>query len=289
MFRWQGAMLSQMSSAQGVGNWWGGSFPYSYLCPSNGFQTRGAAWCLRAKSEVAHYMPAADPMAQYWSDLMANEALGLTAYIADVATANAKVLGYYNELGLGIWDPAGEPWEDAYFGLSIGMEAWRNSWAGFGGFLTNFYAQNLVGMLDSTNGGTPGAGCLWTAGARFVQPFLGAVADDAHLQTNWTAVFTTSSLYNPVSGGGAWPNTWTTCPANLAPDPGGSTIDQPNSIVNARTAQLGVFSAWGGSAHAGSLYSSIRTIQYANSPALNFVQGGLSYPTWAIGPVGSPN
>lgn len=119
--------------------------------------------------------------------------------------------------------------------------------------------------------------------------YVGGTAD-ANLVSTWNDIYSASNTMEYGTEG--WPmSPWGSCPSDFIVDDGPSA-SAPSSLATDFTMSLG-WAAWLSIANAGSLYATARGFQYNDySPALDFVNydgGGVSYPEWAIGPLGATN
>lgn len=255
----------------------------TYYRPITGVeQVRGVGWSARLTGQTMHLMPAASPVAQYWSDICRDEAGWLSAWRqTNVGASGIFPTGTTTNLatiGGAFWIPQADGindqgWQNDIVLLCLGMEAWRNEFPGWADFLNNYHYKYTVGRYDSTVGLS---GCRFTIGERYMATFSAVPV----VQTNWNSIWQATAT--ALAGSGGLPNPWVGCPATgLATDPAATVISGANSIVNYGTMGLALWSILNGGAGATTLYNQVRTIQYA--AGLSFTD----FPQFAIAPLGA--
>ena len=295
---WQNQMVQEANAI--VGNMQiptatvGSNTYYRVAGPAlNGFfnnQTRGVAWQERAVAQADFFQPAASPISQYLHDLVADDVAYMDDYSVNGATATEKSLGYYwNDTHA---NSAYQWWQDDFVFLSYGITAWRGEYPHATAFLTNYFAKQVIGRMDSASGG-----CLWAGPERIVAPY-GTAMNLSTLPTTWNGVYANSV----VNWGNDWGSaSWAGCAAQtggLAPDGAGTTPATPNGLTSIMAVSPAIASLLG-IQNGASLYNSIRTLQYAGTcgncglplsfTSFRFAGSTLSEPVFAIGPLGAAN
>jgi hypothetical protein len=232
-------------------------------------------------------------MSQYLHDFVAENAAYMDDFATNGTTSLEKSLGYFwNQVNSGGNDY--QWWQDDFVFLAMGMTSWRGEYPHATNFEVNYYSKQVIGRMDAAGTGPAGAGCLWAGPERVTWPF-GSGDDITTLKSTWSDLFTNSTtLANSISDPDWGSNPWTGCPGSgLAPDFAGTNPAYPVGLATQAAVSPAIASLLG-IAHASTIYSGIRAVQYGYVLPLSFINFTFagttqSYPEWAIGPLGTPN
>jgi hypothetical protein len=203
-------------------------------------QTRAIGWGLRAMTMVRHVMPDADPLKQYFIDLVKGAADYTVAWYP-TQVVQASHIGIYNELGDNLLM---QPWTNAIAYQCMAMEAWRGEETSWTTFLNNYYRHCVLDSIDPTAGG-----CAYQCGLYSWQ--FETSTDLTTTYTSWAALLTANGV--------------SSCPStSMIHQAGGfAPPNDPNGYAQIIACCVALSQSLGYS-NASTIYSDIRTrqIQY---------------------------